>query len=159
MEDLKAFTLATQGGILRQLTTQVFYSMAFVPQEGAPQPEIKEFTGVWDTGASGSVISHEVVRQLGLIPISQQRVLHTQGADIVYVYRVNIFLPNRIVIPNVTVTEGNVNLIGMDIIGLGDFALCNRDQKTVFSFQIPSSHCYDFVKQIEQQKSKAKKKR
>lgn len=40
-------------------------------------------------------------------------------------------------------------LIGMDIITLGDFALTHKNNGTVFSFQIPSTHEYDFVKQIQ----------
>ena len=52
-------------------------------------------------------------------------------------------------------------LIGMDIINLGDFALTHKNSQTVFSFQIPSTHEYDFVKQIDQGvgQKKAKKKR
>lgn len=52
-------------------------------------------------------------------------------------------------------------LIGMDIINLGDFALTHKNSGTVFSFQIPSTHEYDFVKQIDQgvgQKKTKKKK-
>ena len=48
--------------------------------------------------------------------------------------------------------EGVLNgcevLIGMDIITVGDFVVTNRNGKTVFSFQTPSTHEYDFVKQI-----------
>jgi len=29
-------------------------------------------------------------------------------------------------------------LIGMDIISMGDFAICNTDDKTSFSFAVPS---------------------
>ena len=28
-------------------------------------------------------------------------------------------------------------LIGMNVIGLGDFAICNADDKTTFSFAVP----------------------
>lgn len=48
----------------------------------------------------------------------------------------------------IPVTEGCLNgadmLIGMDIIGLGDFAITHKNMGTVFSFQIPSTHEYDF---------------
>lgn len=151
----KAFSLASSG-ILRKLVTDVFYSVAFKPEQQINEIGIKKFSGLWDTGASASVISHEVANELGLIPITQQRVLHAQGEQLANVYKVNIFLPNQIMIPNVKVTEGRINLIGMDIISLGDFALSNRDGKTLFSFQIPSTHYYDFVKQINQQQPKKK---
>jgi len=122
-----------------------------------------EFKALWDTGATASVISTEVVKELNLSPISQCKAYHAQGASIVNVYLVDIVLPNKVVISGVRVTEGRLNgfgvLIGMDIINLGDFALTHRDGKTVFSFQVPSTHEYDFVKQIQNNvgKKKAKK--
>ncbi len=36
-------------------------------------------------------------------------------------------------------------LIGMDIIGLGDFAISNHGGKTVFTFRAPSSKVIDFI--------------
>lgn len=70
-------------------------------------------------------------------------------------YLVDLVLPNNILVRDVRVTEGRLNgfgmLIGMDIINLGDFALTHRDNNTVFSFQIPATHDYDFVKQIQHQ--------
>jgi hypothetical protein len=35
-------------------------------------------------------------------------------------------------------------IIGMDIITLGDFAISNKDEKTVLSFRIPSVDTIDF---------------
>jgi len=48
------------------------------------------------------------------------------------------------------VTEGSIFgdsdvLIGMDIISLGDFAVTNFQEKTVFTFRIPSVERIDFV--------------
>ncbi len=108
---------------------------------------------LWDTGATASVISAEVAEKLNLSPISQCKTYHAQGESIVNVYIVDIVLPNKVAISGVRVTEGRLNgfgvPIGMDIINLGDFALTHRDGKTVFSFQVPSTHDYDFVKQIQ----------
>jgi uncharacterized protein YchJ len=36
-------------------------------------------------------------------------------------------------------------LIGMDILGLGDFAVTHHQGKTTFSFRVPSRHEIDFV--------------
>ena len=36
-------------------------------------------------------------------------------------------------------------LIGMDVINAGDFAITNKDGKTVFSFRIPSMERIDFT--------------
>ena len=38
-------------------------------------------------------------------------------------------------------------LIGMDIIGKGDFAVSNYDGKTVFTFRTPSIKLTDYVQQ------------
>lgn len=124
-----------------------------------------QYNALWDTGATASVISSEVVAQLGLAPISQCKTYHAQGESIVNVYLVDLILPNKLRVKDVRVTEGRLNgfglLIGMDIINLGDFALTHKNQQTVFSFQIPATHEYDFVKQIDQgvgQKKGKKKK-
>ena len=109
---------------------------------------------LWDTGAVASVISTEVVKSLGLSPITQCVSYHTQGQSLVNVYLVDVILPNKILVRDVRVSEGQLNgfgmLIGMDIINLGDFALTHKGGRTVFSFQTPSTHEYDFVKQIKQ---------
>ena len=62
-------------------------------------------------------------------------------------------LLNGIHVYNLKVTEGKLPdgvdmLIGMDIINLGDFAITHKNGGTVFSFQIPSTRHYDFVKKI-----------
>ncbi len=54
-------------------------------------------------------------------------------------------------IENVMIASGKLGqgmdiLIGMDIITLGDFAITNYNNKTVFSFRFPSSEVIDFVK-------------
>ena len=49
------------------------------------------------------------------------------------------------------VTEGDITgtdvLIGMDIISQGDFAITASQGETKFTFQIPSTHDIDFVKE------------
>lgn len=81
-------------------------------------------------------------------------------------YLVNVVLPNNVQFRHVKVTEGTVTgadiLIGMDIIGAGDFAVTNHDGKTVFSYRHPSTHCIDFVKDIRdagKKKIRVKKRR
>lgn len=41
-------------------------------------------------------------------------------------------------------------LIGMDIIGLGDFAVTNANDKTTFSFRIPSVREIDFIPEAQE---------
>lgn len=62
----------------------------------------------------------------------------------------HIVLNNEIVIQDVSVIDseiGNQNidvLIGMDIITLGDFGVSNFENKTQFSFRIPSKEHVDY---------------
>lgn len=116
-------------------------------------PRINEITAIWDTGATGSVITKDTARKLNLKPTGLSQVCHFGGiSENVNVYLVNFYLPNKVVIQNVRVTEcddteGRYDaLIGMDIITLGDFAITNPNGKTVISYQFPSLNNIDFVK-------------
>jgi len=109
----------------------------------------KTYTGIWDTGATGCVVTQKVVSECGLVPVTLTRVHHAQGESRSFVYRVSFFLPSGVAIPVVRVTQGNFIggdvLIGMDVIGGGDFAVSLDHGKTVFSFRLPSAGAIDFV--------------
>lgn len=162
----KAFTLRNPNTI-NVLITPCEVSEAHDKRfSNAPHPPLKQFKGLWDTGASASMISEKVVRELGLHPIRQIETRHAQGTAMSNLYYINIVLPNGIEVMNIAASEGVLYdfdlLIGMDVIGLGDFALTHKDDKTVFSFQIPPTHEYDFVKQIRNgvgDKNKKKRKK
>ena len=117
-----------------------------------------EFDALWDTGATSSVIAGSVATRLELVPEGTSRVFHVQGSERVPNYFVNLGLPNRVTIAGVRVTQGVLMgfdvLIGMDIINMGDFAVTNRDDKTVLSFQMPSMNHIDFVEILEDSKRK-----
>jgi predicted aspartyl protease len=98
---------------------------------------------IWDTGATGSVISERVVERLGLYPISRREVTTANGRRIAGVYLIGLYLLNDVVFPALPVTDGNLGndidvLIGMDVIGSGDFAVTHADGRTCMSFQMPS---------------------
>ena len=107
--------------------------------------------GIWDTGATGSVITESLARELGLIEIQKTFVQGVHGRKEVPVYRANIALNKDLSIQSL-VTEcselsgdGSVGvLIGMNVIGNGDFAISNFQGRTTFTFQIPSTHNFDF---------------
>jgi hypothetical protein len=107
------------------------------------------FRALWDTGATGSVISKNVAAQLALPSAGPKLVYHGGGSHTVNTYDVNIYLPNNAAIPNVTVSEGILQgfdvIIGMDIITLGDFSLTHVNGKTCFSFRMPSIKEIDYV--------------
>ena len=165
----KAFTLANSA-ILGQLITPCEVSAAYNPSTlSGSAPIRKQFMGLWDTGASGTVITNRVATALGLVPSGMCKSYHAQGVSNVNTYFVNIILLNGIQVHSLRVFEGNLPggidlLIGMDIISLGDFSITHKNGGTVFSFQIPSTHEYDFVKQVQngvgtKQKRKKPKKR
>jgi predicted aspartyl protease len=134
---------------LRAIITEARISIAFDPTSPpTPTPSLVTFQAVWDTGATGSVISQRVVDQCRLEPIGLTDVITTAGMHRCQVYLVNIFLPNSVDFPNVPVTKaiaGNTDvLIGMDLINKGDFALTHKDGNTVFSFRYPSMALIDF---------------
>jgi predicted aspartyl protease len=110
-------------------------------------PEMPDRKGIkvkalWDTGASGTVITPEVSKELGLVPIDRIRVAGVNNVSIADVVEVSIGLPNRVMVEDVNVMICDLKqdidmLIGMDIILLGDFSISNGDGKTLFSFAIP----------------------
>ncbi len=145
--DFKAFNFSAPG-LVNVLHCPVKVSKADVTVTGTSTKSI-EYTAIWDTGASASVITNKVAVALGLVPTSMTEVHTAGGKRNCNVYLVDIELPNGIRIVNVAVTEADMTtqdvLIGMDIITLGDLAITNYRGKTNLSFRIPPSSKIDFV--------------
>jgi len=113
--------------------------------------EAKKYVGIWDTGATNSVISKKVVDECGLIPTGMAMVHSATESKPCETFLVSIFLPNKVAFPAVRVTKGMLKdcdvLIGMDLINQGDFAITHNDGKTTLSFRMPSMEQIDFVAQ------------
>ena len=129
--------------------TPVQVSQAYSP--GAPNPPAHHpFTGIWDTGATCTVVTQKVVDACGLVPRGMEKVGHALGEDTVNSYLINLGLPNGITVTGLKVIWGKfINadvLVGMDIINLGDFSVSNMNGITRMSFRMPSLHQQDFVK-------------
>lgn len=97
---------------------------------------------VWDTGATNSAITPAVARALGLVSTGVVEIGTANGKAIVSTYLVDLGLPHsKVLIPGLNVTEADIGaadmLIGMDVIGLGDFTVQNDNGKTHFSFCVP----------------------
>jgi predicted aspartyl protease len=91
---------------------------------------------LWDTGATGSMVSKSVVEKLGLVPIDETIVSGVTGEAKVSIYAVCVLLPNGEPI-DISVMEcrdmpGFDLLVGMDIITMGDFAVSCKDSVTEF---------------------------
>lgn len=128
-----------------------------VPFLGDPSTQkdllIKPFSGVWDTGATNSVITKNVVDALKLKPTGQTEVHTASGTSFANTYLINMYLPSNVFIPNLRVTQGELKgidmLIGMDIITIGDFSITNFNGKTVMSFRFPSCEEIDYIPQAD----------
>jgi hypothetical protein len=138
------------GGIARELKSLVEIEIPFTD-------DVETFWAIWDTGATNSVIHTNVVNKLGLVPTGQGITHGVHGPALVNTYLVNIGLPNprddgftdTLLIDGIQVTESGAMpgcdvLIGMDIIGRGDFSVTNNRGFTMFSFRIPSLHHIDY---------------
>lgn len=114
-----------------------------------------EMTGIalWDTGATTTCISEAVAQQLNLIPTGMMDIRTPSSTKSVKTYLVNVGLPNHLNVNDVQVCETDIGkqniemLIGMDIISLGDFAVSNFNNKTIFTFRVPAKERIDFVPQ------------
>ena len=147
----RSFTVSHKGRVSVLKSPATIYQ-AFDPLHTPSPPSSHDFTAIWDTGATGTVITQKVVDRCGLKPIGRTIVNTAQGTMQTTVYLVNIMLPNKVGAASLRVTRGNIGgdadvLIGMDIIGIGDFAITNKDEKTVFSFRAPSCDIIDFSKE------------
>lgn len=149
----QSFTLESDSKINR-IITEVLISVYYDPRSSLPRPSFIKTTALWDTGATNSVITTPIVKNLNLTPIGKTFVKHGGGDSEHLTYLVNIALPNKIIMPSIVVTEmdsltDNFGcIIGMDIIAEGDFAITNHGGKTCFSFRLPSMKKIDYVKEF-----------
>lgn len=104
----------------------------------------------WDTGATSTCISKELVTQLGLQPTGMIKVQTPSGIGLMNKYMINLILNNEVRIMNLVVMDSEIGnqgidvLIGMDIISNGDFAVSNFEGKTQFSFRLPSQEHVEY---------------
>lgn len=151
-EQFTAFTIKSNG-LLNRITSQLGLSEAYDihnPPENTPNHI--NVNALWDTGATGSVISANTAAQLGLTPTGTVQSTHAGGVSLVNTYVVNMYLPNTVSILGVNVSEfvdagTNIGaIIGMDVIARGDFSITNVNGKTCMSFRYPSIEEIDYVK-------------
>lgn len=155
MTDNRAFT-ARAPGVARVLATQVGVCEAHKPAGDTAHPSTKVFNAIWDTGATNSLITQSVVDGCGLKPTGLTQTHHAGGVSTVPTYVINIILPNGVQFSFVPVTLGILSpgadvLIGMDIIGAGDFVVTSVGGQTMFSYRYPARGVPDFVAAIDKE--------
>lgn len=128
-------------GITKALVTDCAIALPLATNP-PPGKQFFPFKAIWDTGATNSVITENVVKKASLVPTGMVNAHGVHGECQVNTYIVDIGLPNHVCITNVRVSEGklmgNIDvLIGMDIIQKGDFAISNPSEKTIFSYCVP----------------------
>lgn len=143
-----AFTLKANG-MLNALKTEVMIDSK-VRNLSKNVDKDRKWRGLWDTGASKSSIDKRVAKELGLISVGRSSVSTANGVMPVETYFVDLTLPNHVTVRYVLVSGADLGddidlLIGMDIIGLGDFSITNTNRATTFSFRIPSVSEIDYV--------------
>jgi hypothetical protein len=148
-----AFTTVPTGGL--SLALENVCTVSALPNRELPGrlPVSRRVLAQWDTGAERSMISEKIARELGLEPIGREEVYNAGGCVEVNLYDVNITLPNGRKFLGWTVYGTILHrielLVGMDIMSYGDFAVTNKDERTKFSFQMPSTHDIDFLQEIK----------
>ena len=110
----------------------------------------KSFQAVWDTGATATIITEKVVSGCGLKESGETELHGVLGSETTPTYLVDVFLPNKVRVVEVTVPKAPLTgdsdiLVGMDIIGMGDFAVSSYQGNTCFSFRVPSLERIDFL--------------
>jgi predicted aspartyl protease len=145
-------TLKSTNGLARQLVMPVVITL---PGDSSKQITVN---ALWDTGASGTVITQNVVDRIGLLPVAKTKVNTASESNVVTdVYLVDFFLKHDVVIGGLSVTRGKLTgidcLIGMDIIGLGDFSITNFNNSTCMTFGLPSAHEVDYVRVSKDKKA------
>ncbi|MDL2207916.1 SEC-C domain-containing protein [Desulfovibrio sp. OttesenSCG-928-M16] len=115
----------------------------------AVKPFDRGLTAVWDTGAMGSCVTESLADALGLVQSGETYINGVTGKSLCRTFLASLFLPGKIYIPEIEISDckGNIGcdiLIGMDVITLGDFAVCNKGGITSFSFRYPSVETINF---------------
>ena len=102
-------------------------------------------SAAWDTGATNTIISPEIVESLGLKPSGKCVVSAYGGTVEVNTYVVDLCFENGYKIANLQVLSDENNsdfdydvLIGMDVITKGDFCVSTIKDKTQFMFRMPA---------------------
>lgn len=113
-----------------------------------------QVSGIWDTGATRSVVTKSTAQALGLVSVGQRTVRGVHGVRLVNVYLATIRLSGTDIEVTEQVTEcdelssdGTVGtLLGMNIISTGDFAVSNYRNRTKFTFRSPSIAHVDYTR-------------
>lgn len=121
-----------------------------IPSEsGNFQTEVPQFSeyymnALWDTGANSSAISTELVKILGLKPISTKKTLISANGEYQSnLYTIDLYLTDDVVFKNLIVSELKYNdslqvIVGLDVILQSDFVIEPHGECYTFKFRYPA---------------------
>ena len=153
LKDRKVFTVDYKKRV-NTLILPIKVSEACEPRSVEELPKtIDVENAILDTGATCSCISERIADELGLSKIDVILNHTVNGTREANVYLINMYLPHNVLFPGLHVIDANILdtdiLIGMDVIGGGDFAITHKDGTTKVSFLLPPYYDIDFVKEVE----------
>ena len=125
------------------IVTECYVYAATNLTRGDSVKRVKIMRSLWDTGAPVSLISARVAKVLGLTSIGKSGVSgYNEEIDVKDTFLIHLGLPTGDIVTNIMAMEFESDeydvVIGMDVICNGDLAITNKDDKTTFSFRIPS---------------------
>lgn len=136
----------THKGRASRIVTPVRIS---APSKVADFKGATQYRALWDTGATGSVITPQVARDLGLIATGQSAHTGINGVSTSNTYVIDLYLAEGLRISTTAAEAGEHDLgfdviIGMNIISMGDFAVTSLNGLTTMSYRYPSLQTIDF---------------
>ena len=93
-----------QRGISSRIKCDIKVRLPVLDLVTPPTTLTDDVVAVWDTGASGSVVTQKVIDQLGIQPISMAEVQDANQKKLSPVYRVDFYLPMGVGIRGLNVT-------------------------------------------------------
>jgi len=102
------------GNLANTLMSEVGVGSAFDQATLAAPPVLRPYRCLWDTGATSSAITQQVVNDLQLKPIGIAKVNHADGSSMAEVFLASIMLPNTVGFNAVRVTCGKMT--GFDVL-------------------------------------------
>ena len=150
-----SFTVRADGK-LPVIMFDVEISPATLTERNYLNPNRRKCRIMWSTGAARSQLSRRLIEELNL-----EAVVKEESGKQQLFYSLDVYLPNRVRMAKVEMTEINHALpnpdieciIGMDIISLGDCSVSHGDGNTFFSFRVPSLGGVDYVEQSKKKKA------
>lgn len=126
----------TLKGALDKIITPVILDASDYDTSSSAEGTVENVNALWDTGATVSVLSTDMVRRLGLVPQDVVWVRSYNGTPVkTNVYRVDIVMNDEIRLDFIEAIEASLPssdmLLGMNVIGMGDLHIVHPDYKTI----------------------------